>query len=924
MTDRELSPKRFIGAAMHPMWLIIKEDTVCAERTPPWGAASIQDYSKRLERNLQTLETTPQAKLNYDFSAAELEDVKALYPTIAQRMKEAVHRGQLAFVNGTYSQPHLHMLSLEASIRQFQVGVRSILDNFGYRVRTYLMQEPGYTDQTPQVLKAYGYRFAHRGGFITRQQTLEGQNVAADTSFGLWRGMDGTEIPAVQAGTGIEFEFPDLEEFQTSPNCVYVLVDDFLSQKDTKDHATRPGMRMYVPWGYIEGSNADELSRLDAMAETALVQMETLSALAKPAMGWPIVLPDPERMWKTWLLAQHHDAYWTGGPELRAKCCSWLRDLIRESNAVCSAMLSVAYPDSPGSQKGLSVFGVYPKKHQGATVVPWTGKPPELFLGADGRQASVQLIPTGPDMGKLLVPFNLAGAGHDELTAHGELRAQIPLQQVTSDWSFANRHYSATMAPDGSIMSLRTAGGTDLLGDSKQRRAADLAAASELTIEYVREWQVVGMFPGPQDACLDVTTPVEQGFVRLGIGRADLTAKYPSGDDTITWRPMKAWGRGLVKIDDSQGSAKHGSAYAYAEIEWPLDEDVVVAFNWDIRDWNRAMRVWLNGQAVLSYTMPPAGVCYEHQAKLRMRKGVNRILIRIDACQLPWGFSVRFQKGRKDASLSSGLSSARLWKGPVADIFEARGKIGTTPASRRLYLYHDLPWFEMEIECDFQNTSLGDFFDDTSKLALRWPMEEGMSLVHGIGGGAIAPDEPQTVFYPVPWFDMARGPGGLATVCFGTLKHCRKDETLYTVLAWGGDTDQFNNRIMADNWGKRLDLRLNGKEVFRFACYPHDGDWQQANVPDLAMSLLRPPVARESSCPPGRVSGVLLSLEGNLIPTSVFSDGKKITCRAYEPYGVKPEWTCNYLGKIISPEICDVAGAKETSIGPWRIANIIM
>ena len=29
-------PRRLVAIAMHPMWLIIKEDTVCAERTPPW------------------------------------------------------------------------------------------------------------------------------------------------------------------------------------------------------------------------------------------------------------------------------------------------------------------------------------------------------------------------------------------------------------------------------------------------------------------------------------------------------------------------------------------------------------------------------------------------------------------------------------------------------------------------------------------------------------------------------------------------------------------------------------------------------------------------------------------------------------------------------------------------------------------------
>jgi hypothetical protein len=119
-------PKRIVSLAQHPMWLIIKEDTVCAERTPPWGAPSVEEYSKRLDRNLQTLEKNPGARLSFDFSAAELEDVQAMYPGMAKRMVAAVKRGQLGFVNGTFSQPHLQMFSLEASVRE--VGLEDPVD----------------------------------------------------------------------------------------------------------------------------------------------------------------------------------------------------------------------------------------------------------------------------------------------------------------------------------------------------------------------------------------------------------------------------------------------------------------------------------------------------------------------------------------------------------------------------------------------------------------------------------------------------------------------------------------------------------------------------------------------------------------------------------------------------------------------------
>ena len=57
------------------MWLIIAEDSVCAERTPPWGSPTIEDYAECLAKSLDSLERHPQLILNFDFSAVELEDV---------------------------------------------------------------------------------------------------------------------------------------------------------------------------------------------------------------------------------------------------------------------------------------------------------------------------------------------------------------------------------------------------------------------------------------------------------------------------------------------------------------------------------------------------------------------------------------------------------------------------------------------------------------------------------------------------------------------------------------------------------------------------------------------------------------------------------------------------------------------------------
>jgi hypothetical protein len=752
-------PKRLVAPGMHPMWLIIKEDTQCLERTPPWGAPSVEEYSKRLDRNLKALELHPHARLSPDFSACELEDVKATYPDLAKRLRAAIERGQVGLINGTYSQPHLHTFSLEASVRQFDVGLKSILDNFGCRVQTYAMQEPGYNDQTPQILKAFGYRFAHRAlsGFPTRQVLVPGEKMAGNELFCDWVGLDGTTIPAMQWYAPVEGGAPDMPETGLNPDCEYITFDAAEERFFAAYKGPRPKIRMYIPWGYIEGNRAEELARCDSAAETAMIQMETMSALLRPAGGWKLSLPDLPSMWKTWMMTQHHDAEWAGGAELRGKSCDWLKEIVAKASQACADMLKAAMP-SAGDKPAALLFAIYPKKHRGVATVAWSGNAPAAFHRVEGKDVGVQVMPTGPDKGKLLVPFDFNGAGYETMIGGHAAQPSAPPESVVGNWRFENKHYSAEFLRDGSIKSLRTSQGVPIL------------------------------------------------------------------------------------------------------------------------DGNRT-----------------AGIISE---------------------------------GGKPNRFDATVTSAQRWKGTVADVFEAAGNFGEVPVVRRLILYHDLPWFEMEIQCEFKNTTIGNFYLDPTKLVYQWPVEPNTTLTHGIGGGSIAPDEPATVIYPVNWLDLGRGAGGLTMINFGTTKHVLKDGTLYAVLAWGGKTAHFGNRVDNPNADvfRALDLRLNGKHRLRFAFYPHDKDWRAAGVPDVAMSLLRPPVAVARLCPADAkpTAKTLLAIDGNLIPTSVFAEGNRLVCRVYEPYGKKPEFSLDYLGKPMAPRLCDVANKPVELLRAWSIANLIV
>ena len=185
-----------LALVQHPMWFLVGEDRITASRTPPWGARNLEEYSQRVHRNLNSLQKNANLKVNFDFSSVELEDLFQKYPMLGKRIKKYVQKGQLGFVNGTYSQPHMHTLSLESNIRQLDVGVKVIKDLTGYRVNTHAMQEPDHSDQTVQLLKAFSFEFATRGEFVTGLITCPGKKKESPL-FYWWKGLDGSRIALI-------------------------------------------------------------------------------------------------------------------------------------------------------------------------------------------------------------------------------------------------------------------------------------------------------------------------------------------------------------------------------------------------------------------------------------------------------------------------------------------------------------------------------------------------------------------------------------------------------------------------------------------------------------------------------------------------------------------------------------------------------
>jgi hypothetical protein len=277
-----------LALAQHPMYLLIKEDTSCAERTRPWGEPDIESYIARLRQNLATLRQHPEIKIGYEWSGLELEQLAYDAPDVFSEMLNLVKAGQSSFYNGTYAQPHLQTLSSESNYRQFEWGARVYRELCNTQVQVYAHQESSVNEQTPQLLRAFGIRYAALPRFLSALRIREGGELLFHGRFGLmfthgdefaeWRGLDGTvtdlylvepnhlrvpewirfqEILGLSHVPPVMIEMPDLvavdeQWISGRSGAEFALLDEVLAER-RQICPPRFQVGFHTDWSYIEG-----------------------------------------------------------------------------------------------------------------------------------------------------------------------------------------------------------------------------------------------------------------------------------------------------------------------------------------------------------------------------------------------------------------------------------------------------------------------------------------------------------------------------------------------------------------------------------------------------------------------------------------------------------------------------------------------
>ncbi len=169
-----------------------------------------------------------------------------------------------------------------------------------------------------------------------------------------------------------------------------------------------------------------------------------------------------------------------------------------------------------------------------------------------------------------------------------------------------------------------------LLADVERARGR-LKKAAELMqpLGFVDRFHVVGAFDNEGKAGCDVDYGPETSI--------DLAASYPTRAGETTWRAIEQIrADGYVDLSNVVRPNSEAVAYALAVLESPTDARVELSVGT-----SGAFRMWLNGEKVAAsdrYNQPRPD---QSRVAVRLRKGVNRVLLKVCQESGPLGFYLR-------------------------------------------------------------------------------------------------------------------------------------------------------------------------------------------------------------------------------------------------------------------------------------------
>jgi putative membrane-bound dehydrogenase-like protein len=149
-------------------------------------------------------------------------------------------------------------------------------------------------------------------------------------------------------------------------------------------------------------------------------------------------------------------------------------------------------------------------------------------------------------------------------------------------------------------------------------------------------WHIAGPFAnGDNDAGMDTVYPPEK--------KIDLKATYQGKSGKVGWRKVKPNARGYVDLRAFlAGDSNQVVSYLFREITSPADQEAEVLLGTD-----DCAKLWVNGKLVYTNRRHRAAVAEEDRVRVKLKKGKNQVLFKINNGDGDHGFYLTIVAGQE-------------------------------------------------------------------------------------------------------------------------------------------------------------------------------------------------------------------------------------------------------------------------------------
>jgi len=486
---------------------------------------------------VEQLERHPEWRINLEIEPETWDVARAsepeAYEALAMLMADPTDGARIEVVNPSYAQSYFFQSSGESVIRQFDHGIRKMLEHFPkLEFTTYSSEEPCFTSCLPPVLKSFGFEFA----VLKNPNTCWGGYTSAHGGELVnWIGPDGTPIltvpryacealhpsepwQTIASGNSKSYIEACLEQGIEHPvgmclqdagwrggpwlrwsardhyrPSITTTWRDYIrnvtpGRSDDDWHFTQEDVKPGLMWG---AQVLQRMAQQSREAEHRLLVAEKLAAMARVDAGRPARVEAFDEAWHNVLLSQHHDCWIV---PYNGRLGNTWADQLRRWTAVANSVSELAVETAleallhgEGSRGPRAVRLFNPTGAELDAVVPVpvredSRSPRWVSRDAGGRRFATQLVDSGiAGQDLLLVRATLPPMGHATVELHdeGEVGAPAVSAEVRDEGVvLESEHYRIEFDPakGGTIRSLvaKQLGGREIVDRRHARRFNEL------------------------------------------------------------------------------------------------------------------------------------------------------------------------------------------------------------------------------------------------------------------------------------------------------------------------------------------------------------------------------------------------------------------------------------------------------------------